>query len=138
MAESVFDDKSLSPGLRDLEGVLGDSFRWFEGLSALVSKEGTLIYDWKYYGRQSGWVLKMLRGKRNILFVIPGKGYFRVALTFGDKALQVILKADLPQQVKETLNAAKPYAEGRTIQPEVRSDEQYDIVRTLVEIKLTH
>jgi hypothetical protein len=80
----------------------------------------------------------MFTKKRNVLFVVPCNKYFRVAFTFGDKATDMILNSGLPVQIKDDLLMAKKYAEGRTIQLEVKEESDLDNILEMIRIKLAN
>ena len=72
------------------------------------------------------------------MFVIPCHNYFRTAFTFGDKAADKIFNSKLPEIIKKDLAETKQYAEGRTIQIEVRNETDLNTVLKLVQIKLAN
>lgn len=139
MASSIFDDKNKKPNNKMLSEVLGKaSILWEKIKNHLTSEYGELIEDWKFYNQKSGWILKTLRKKRNLFFFIPFLGYFKISFVFGDKAISLIEKSDLPQNIKVTLKNTKKYVEGRGIQIDVKSSKDVEIVKKLVEIKLNN
>lgn len=120
-----------------LSETLGETKKYWEKIKDHLTKEyGELTQDWKFYSKKSGWILKILRRKRNLFFFIPLEGYFRLSFVFGDKAVNEIEKSDLPENIKEALRNARKYAEGRGLQVVVKSGENIDIVKKLVEIKV--
>ncbi|MBC8472263.1 MAG: DUF3788 family protein [Planctomycetes bacterium] len=81
MSASVFDDKSVKPDSKALLKAIGKTAEYWKKIrSNLESEYGELIEDWKYYGQKTGWLLKVLRKKRNLFFCIPLKGSFRITL----------------------------------------------------------
>lgn len=56
--------------------------------------------------------------------------HFRVAFTFGDKAADLIFNSQLPELIKKELFEAKQYAEGRTIQIEVKTENDLNSIFT--------
>jgi len=139
MASSIFDDKNIKPNDEMLSEVLGETYKiWNEIKNHLISEYGDLIEEWKFYGKKSGWILKTLRKKRNLFFFLPVKDYFKITFVFGDKAVAEIEQSDLPEHIKVTLRNARKYAEGRGIQIEVKSSDEIEIIRKLVEIKINN
>jgi hypothetical protein len=80
----------------------------------------------------------MLRKKRNLFFFTPLQGYFQLVFIFGDKAVGAVEKSDLPKDMVDKLRKAKKYMEGRGLQVEVRSAEDLERVKKLVEIKVSN
>ncbi len=70
------------------------------------------------------------------MFVVPCEGYFRVAFTIGDKAADLVFAADLPEEIKKQLMEARKYAEGRSLQVEVKSSDDCENVLKIIRCKL--
>jgi len=137
MAASVFDNKSLKPDSKSFLSAIGETAKlWQKIKSNLENEYGELIEDWKYYGQKTGWLLKVLRKKRNLFFCIPLKGCFRIAFVFGDKAVSAVESSDLPEAIKVELKNARKYAEGRGIRIEVKSSKDLENIQKLIEIKV--
>jgi hypothetical protein len=137
MSASVFDDKSVKPDNKTFLNAIGKTAKlWQKIKSNLENEYGELIEDWKYYGQKTGWLLKVLRKKRNLFFCIPLKGCFRIAFVFGEKAVSAVESSDLPEAIKVELKNARKYAEGRGIRIEVKSSKDVENIQKLVEIKV--
>jgi len=137
MSTSVFIEKEVEPDEASLTEALGQTGVYREALSRYLETEyGPLVEKWKYYGQKSGWLLKTLRKKRNLFFLIPLQGYFRVIFVFGDKAVSAVEQSDLPGEIVETLKNARKYAEGRGLSIDVKGPEDLEHVKKLVGIKV--
>ena len=134
---SILTDKSHIPDDRALGAALGPSFRiWTDLRSAIDSAYGPVRPEWKHYGAKSGWTLKLLRGKRNLFFMAPGKGRFTIAFVFGDRAVDAIAESGLPQSIVTAVKGARRYVEGRGLRVEVKSSAAAARVLKLVDIKV--
>ncbi len=139
MAASVFDDKAAKPTNQKLARALGKSNGlWKEIKKNLKGEYGELTEEWKFYGQKSGWILKTLRKKRNLFFFIPLDSSFGVSFVFGDKAVAVVEKSDLPQKLVTTLKNARKYAEGRGLKIDIKNSADVEYVKKLVEIKVNN
>ncbi|MCA9741373.1 DUF3788 domain-containing protein [candidate division KSB1 bacterium] len=137
MSTSIFDDKASKPDEDELRKVLAASAEYWGALKTfLEDKYAPITTEWKFYGKKSGWLLKVLRRKRNLFFFIPQDGYFQITFVFGDRAVEAVEKSDLPENLKSTLRNAKKYMEGRGLQLEVRCAADLEHVKKLVEIKI--
>jgi hypothetical protein len=137
MSASVFNAKSVKPDSKALMKAIGKTAgHWKKIMSNLENDYGELIEDWKYYGQKTGWLLKILRKKRNLFFCIPLKGSFRIAFVFGGKAVSAVLSSDLSKAIKMELKNARKYAEGRGLRIDVKSATDVENIRKLVEIKV--
>ena len=139
MSECLFTDKSVKPNDQLLSEVLGKTFKYWNELRTSLEKEfGPLTEEWKYYGAKYGWGLKTLLKKRNLFFFAPYNKYFKIAFIFGDKAVTVIKKSDLPKNLIDEISSAKKYAEGTGITLEIHKREDTKFIKKLVEIKINN
>ena len=139
MSKSIFSEREHKPDTELLSKVLGESHPlWQEIKEHLNQTFGEIVEEWKYYGLKSGWVLKMLKKKRNLFFFIPMQSFFVISFVFGDKAVNQILETDFPDEIKSAIRNARKYVEGRGLPIEVRSEDEVEQVKTLVEIKVNN
>ena len=137
MAGSVFNSKLVEPDDKMMAYELGETKEYFDRICDFIENDyGDLRPEWKFYNIKSGWILKLFNKKRNVLFIVPCTGYFRTVFTFGDKAVEAVLKSTLPDKIKETFMNAKKYMEGRTIQLEIKSEDELKNIFQLIRIKL--
>lgn len=65
---------------------------------ARLAAEGA-SQDWKFYGASLGWQLKVSKGKRAVVYLIPHEqGGFLAALALKGEALDAVAGMDLPAQ----------------------------------------
>lgn len=137
MSASTFDDKNRMPDEEILASVLGETMSFLDQICHFIEQEtGQLTREWKHYGQKAGWTLKLISKKRNLLFVLPQNEYFAVGFVFGDRAVEAVLKSQLPEAIKNELVNARKYAEGRGIRFEIRDDSEMESVLQLIRIKL--
>lgn len=137
MSASIYTEKLVEPDDRMLTYDLAETKSYYDKIGEFIESEyGDFKPEWKFYNQKSGWILKMFTKKRNVLFVVPCDKYFRVVFTFGDKASNLVLISKLPDFIKKELIEANKYAEGRTIQIEVKTQSDSDNVLELIKIKL--
>jgi hypoxanthine phosphoribosyltransferase len=137
MSVSIFHLKNVEPDEKMLATALNTTKIHFDSITRFIENEyGEINFEWKFYNQKAGWILKIINKKRNILFIIPCSGYFRVSFTLGDKAVDKVVEGNFPDSVKNEFLEARKYAEGRTIQIDVRNDEDGKIIPELVRVKL--
>ncbi len=137
MTDSVFDDKSALPSTADLVVVLNGAAPLLDEIERWLSEQyGTVTREWKFYGKQAGWTLALVHGKRRFFHLIPRTGAFTVAITLGERAVAACEDGDLPETVLAAIRNARAYAEGRTIRVEVANDEDAVLVQRLVAFKM--
>lgn len=139
MSANLFMDRPAMPDEAALTLELGEAKKYFDHICLFIEDEtGTLTREWKYYDQKSGWVLKLLSKKRNLLFVSPKSGYFILAFVFGNRAVEAVIRSQLPEDIKTELVNARKYAEGRSIRLEIRDDSLLESVKELIRIKLAN
>ena len=135
--ESIFMDKNHQPSDDDLKTALGPGYTsWTtlkNDLNMTLDKPGE---EWNFPGKKYGWSFRMKSKKRNIIYFLPHNDYFQVALVFGQKAVDAVMKSTVNESVKSELQRAKVYAEGRGIRIDVKDTEILQDIKTLVQIKL--
>lgn len=137
MSASIYTEKFVEPDDKMLTYDLAESKSYLDKIAEFIESEyGDFRPEWKFYNQKSGWILKMFSKKRNVMFIVPCDKYFRVAFTFGGKASDLIFNSKLPDSLKKDLFEAKKYAEGRTIQIEVKTKNDLDNILEMIKIKL--
>ena len=135
---ALFNDKQLQPTEEMLAGALGETKALLDSIGEFIETEfGEFHPEWKFYGSKLGWSLKLFNKKRNVLFVGPETGYFRVAFAIGEKAFQEIMRSELPDSIKNQLSTTTVYAEGRPLRLEITSKEDAEPLFQLIKIKLS-
>lgn len=133
----MFLNKADKPNNDLLKSALGKAYEYWEEIqNTLNSKYGKITPEWKYYGANSGWTVKMMLKKRNLFFFTPCDKYFRIAFVFGDKAVKAIEESDLPADLIEEIKNAKKYMEGRGLRIEVKEKKQIEYILKLTAIKI--
>jgi hypothetical protein len=143
MAISAFDEKTIIPDDDMVTATLTDAaLLWDELKNHVKETYPDVKEEWKYYGKAAGWTLKLLSKKRNLLFFIPMDGCFRLRFGGGEKALQQIEAANLPEEIKDAMRTATPYTEGRSFDLDISVNEIKVMAlvkdRTPVEIGTIH
>lgn len=139
MALSAFDDREKLPTEQDLTRVLGGTADlWLDLKVHLTSEFGALDEAWGFTGPKWGWSLRLVSGKRTILYLTPASDFFYVGFAYGEKAAAAAMESDLPASVKETIEGAKKFAEGRAIRMEIRSAEEVESVKKMAAIKMAN
>jgi hypothetical protein len=139
MGTNYFMDKSVKPEDKTLKKALGDTSKYWIDIKSYIAENypGT-AEEWKKYGEKYGWTLKTLLKKRNLFFFAAYDGYFNITFIFGDKAVAIVEKSDLPKSIIEKLCNSKKYMEGRGINIEVKKQKDVGIIKKLIDIKVNN
>ncbi len=139
MSASIYTEKLVEPNDKMLAYDLCETNNYLNTIAKFIENEyGEFKTEWKFYNQKSGWILKMFTKKRNVLFVVPCYQHFRVVFTFGEKASDLIIESKLPIAIKKKIVESKKYTEGRTIQIDVKTENDTNVILDLIKIKLMH
>jgi hypothetical protein len=137
METSIFMNKNETPDDVTLLALLGDLFETWMKIREYVSD----VYpkareEWNFPGQKYGWSFRIKDKKRTIIYLLPRDKYFLVAFVFGEKATADATGSGISEEVKEIIASARVYAEGRGFRIEVRTDENLEDIKKLIDIKL--
>ena len=137
MEISVFTDKTIQPDNDRLAQAMGKKGKFWETIKQHIKeKHGDTREEWKFYSAKYGWTLKTLLKKRNLFFLTPLNGNFRIGFVFGNKAVDAVTQSDLPGDIKTELKNARKYAEGRGFVIVVKNQDDVENVIKLIDIKV--
>ena len=139
MTPNAFIGKTKQPTDGELTAALGPArVTWDQLLADLEREFGVNVHEWNSYSPKAGWSLRVKREQRNIVYLSPCQGCFRVSFALGDKAVQAARQSKLPPRVIKIINEAKRYAEGTGVRLEVKTPKDLAAVKTLAAIKLAN
>ena len=130
--------KAATPA--ELEAVLGKALvaRWVSLLAALEDRYPELAQTWKPAKTGAGGRMCLLQHcERTLVYLIPREGELCASLVVGERAVALAMKAPLPEAIKTMVAEAKPYAEGRGLRLDVRTEKDVATVAALVALKTT-
>ena len=122
-----------APRDADLAKLLGKSHTAFR---KLADRADGSTAEWKRYGRESPWVLKVGQAKRTLYYLQPERGGFRVTVVLGARATEAALAGQVSKRLHASIRAAKPYVEGRPVSVVVRRMSDVADVEELLAVKL--
>jgi len=137
MLPNAFIGKSQKPTDAELAAALGAAKAlWDQLLAGLADEHNLTVQEWNSYSPKAGWSLRLKLKGRNILYLGPCQGAFRVAFVLGDKAVAAARQSDLPQSIIKIISEAKRYPEGTAVRLEIKQAKDIGIVTKLAGIKL--
>lgn len=136
MLANAFIGKTKQPTAAELAAELGPAQLVWDQLLADLAKDGVDLQEWNSYSPKAGWSLKVKRGKRVILYLVPCQGCFRVAFILGDRAVLAARQSKLPARAIHLLDEAKRYPEGTAVRMDVKKSGDIALIKQLARIKL--
>ena len=137
MLPNAFIGKSKKPTDAELTAELGPARALWDDVIARMAAECNVVdQEWTSYSLKAGWSLRLKVKKRNIVYLSPCQGSFRVAFVLGDRALESARKSKLPRAVMKLLEQGQRYPEGTAIRIDVTSPKDVDAILKIAAIKL--
>lgn len=122
------------PTREDLDQVLGSSLAQWE---ALLEATPALTPSWKRYTGAHGWQLRLLRKKRNMVYLVPGQGDFLLGAALNPRGLALAMSSEvLPQVLKDSIEAERAYREGKAARVRVSDQATLEQALEIVRIKV--
>jgi hypothetical protein len=136
---SIFNDKAVTPTQNDLKKALANTFTTWQILSDFTKDAyPNATEEWNFSSPKYGWSFRIKDKKRVILYLLPRDKFFKVALVFGQKATDEILKSNISENIKIDIQQAKVYAEGRGIRIDIKDKSLVSDVKKLISIKISN
>ena len=134
---NAFIGQREQPTETELTKALGPSRQvWQQLLSELAEQVGVMTTEWKCYSVKMGWAVRVMRGKRTVLWLSPFQGCFGVTFIFGAKAMTALEKCKLPKRITRILSEAPKYPEGTGVLLQVKSAREISTLKKLAAIKV--
>ena len=134
---STFGDSSAAPQPGALHEALGDaSSAWSELARRVAESYPPIVEQWSFAGARYGWSMRLRRGERVVLYLIPQRGRFLVGLVLGGRAVAEAARLDLPATVRQALAEAPRYAEGTGLRLPVTCREDLGAIGELTALKM--
>ncbi|NNT73169.1 DUF3788 family protein [Flavobacterium sp. IMCC34852] len=135
--KSIFTQKSENPTLEQLQDALGDTYVYWQTFAEHTKKlYPNATEEWSFAGEKFGWSFRIKDKKRILIYLLPRDKFFKVAFVFGQKATDAILQSNISQSIKNELQAAKVYAEGRGIRIDIKDSKTNVDILKLIAIKI--
>jgi len=132
-------DKAQVPNDEELKKALGTSFDLWKSIRDYTLKNYPKAQEeWNFPGAKYGWSFRIKDKKRAIVYLLPGDKNFRVALVYGEKATNQALSSNLSKEIKDIIETATVYAEGRGFRIEITDKKIIKDIEMLIDIKLAN
>ena len=132
-------DKAQVPNDEELKKALGTSFDLWKSIREYTLKNYPKAQEeWNFPGAKYGWSFRIKDKKRAIVYLLPGDKSFRVAFVYGEKATNQALSSNLSKEIKDIIETATVYAEGRGFRIEITDKKIIKDIEMLIDIKLAN
>ena len=136
MAKSIYLNKAIQPDEPMLSDVLGENkLCWDEIISYIQETYAAASCEWKHYGAAWGWSFVIKSKAKTLCYLIPVENYFYTAVIFNDKGRLLAAQAELPEQVKQAVEATKDNPKNIPYDFKVSEKADVEIAKKLIEIR---
>ena len=135
---NAFIGKTKAPTETEVATALGSTAALWKQLVGWMAEQGADESEWNSSGVKYGWSLRLKVKKRNIVYLGPCTGCFRVAFALGDKAVTAARKSDLPKSALKIIDEAPRYAEGTGVKLMVKAAKDLAAIKKLALIKMAN
>ncbi|MGO9316463.1 MAG: DUF3788 domain-containing protein [Terracidiphilus sp.] len=135
---NAFIGKTTRPTDAEVAAALGSTAGLWKQLVDWMKEQGVGESEWNSSGAKYGWSLRLKQKKRNIVYLGPCAGCFRVAFALGGKAVAAARKSDLAKSTLKIIDEAPRYAEGTGVRLMVKSEKDLGAIKKLALIKMAN
>ena len=135
---NAFIGKTAQPTAKEVITALGSTAELWKQLVDWFAEQGVTVQEWNSYSPKAGWALRLKVKKRNIIYLAPCAGCFRIAFIFGDKAVAAAREGGLSKALLKLFDEAPRYPEGTGLRLVVKASKDLAAIRKLAIIKLAN
>jgi hypothetical protein len=135
---NAFIGKATMPTAEEVAAALGPAADVWKQLVDWMAEQGVTVQEWNSYSAKSGWAMRLKVKKRNIVYLAPCSGCFRVAFILGGRAMAAARVSHLSKSTLKLLDEAPKYPEGTGVRLIVKSQKDLAAIRKLALIKLAN
>ena len=135
---NAFIGKTAMPTAEEVAAALGPAADAWRQVVDWMAKQEVTVQEWNSYSAKSGWAMRLKVKKRNIVYLAPCSGCFRVAFVLGDRAMAAARVSDLSKSTLKLLDEAPKYPEGTGVRLMVKVPKDLPAIRKLALIKLAN
>ena len=135
MAHGAFTDRTSRQGEAEIETALAGAVTLWKELAAFVEDSFRVRSDWKFYGKNYGWLLAYKKSGKALVSLYPNASSFTAQVILKDDQLARVPRELLIPELEAAIERAKPYAEGRWIFLSVVSKRELEVAKKLIEIR---
>lgn len=135
--ERVLTDKEQFPTKEIIYSHIGRTRNLWDSLFDYIHNEHPgFTEQWRYYNDGKSWLMKVSRKSKTIFWLSVIKNSFRTTFYLPGKAEEVIMKSDIPAELKKKFKDGKRINKIVGITIIYKNKKDVDYVKSLIDIKL--
>jgi hypothetical protein len=135
MAVGTFVEKQHQPTMREIFASIGSKKELWDNLERFVAENYQTKRDFAFYGKNYGWALRFRKAGKALLSMYPGEGSFTVQIVLGEAPAKKASSLKLGKNVRNVLENAHEFPEGRWLFIRVGSKQDVRDVQQLLLLK---
>ena len=133
MSIGLFIDKKHQPTEAEILEAVGPKLPMWKTLIQHIHEQYLVVEELKFlYGKKYGWALRFRVKSQLLTNLYPVSGGFTVQVNLSQTAIDRALSRNLGRNVKEAIDRANPYPEGRWLFVPVESEEDIQDIKQLL------
>ncbi len=137
MSIGAFVDKKYQPSEDEIHRVIGPKLSVWQELVEFIREHYPSDEDFKFlYGKKYGWALRFRKRRQLLTSLYPTESGFTVQINLGPAAIEQTKNMGLGENVREVIEKATPYSEGRWLFISVKSEEDVRDIHQLLALRV--
>jgi hypothetical protein len=136
MSIGLFIERGCPPSEREISKALGSTLESWNELSRWLAQTLRAKRELRYmYGKKYGWALRFQNGGRLLCALYPTQSGFTVQVILNQNALEQVTQITLSNNVKQAIDRAHLYAEGKWLFIPFHSEPDMATIKQLLMLK---
>jgi len=136
MSIGLFIEKGCAPSEVEISKALGPTLESWKELSRWLAQTLRAQRELRYmYGKKYGWALRFQIGGRLLCALYPTQSGFTVQVILNQRALEQVTQFTLSNNVKQAIDRAHLYAEGKWLFIPFQSEPDMATIKQLLMLK---
>jgi hypothetical protein len=137
MSVGIFTNKKYQPSEEEVINAIGSKFTLWQGMVNYIREKYPALEDFKFmYGSNYGWAWRFRIKKQFLTSLYPGKEGFSVQVNLGPEAIERTYQMELGEDIRQTIENAHPYPEGRWLFIRVENEQDMSDVKQLLALRV--
>lgn len=135
MSIGSFTDKQRPPTMQEVLDAAGNGRPAWENITRHIEENYRAKTDLRFYGKNYGWAVRFRKSGKSLLSLYPGNDSLTAQIVLSAPEAEKAAALDLGDKVRQVLENAHPYPEGRWLFIRVESVKDIDDVKQLLATK---
>jgi len=137
MGIGIFTDKEHRPTDGEVLDAIGDKLPLWQELISHIREKYPVREDFKFlYGKNYGWALRFQIKGQLLTSLYPARDGFTAQVNLSEEAVEKALSLKPGKNVRQAIERANPYPEGRWLFVSVESEKDIGDIKRLLALRI--